>query len=242
MADRKKFYWLKLKDTFFTQPKVKKLRKVAGGTTYTIIYLKMQLLSLTNFGVIKFENVEKTFASELALILDESVDDVVLCLQYLTLHNLIEQNNDEYLLTEAVNNIGSECDSAERVRQFRAKQDDILLLCNGDVTLCNTERREKREDNKSKSKDIENTEDSPPKIIKHKYGTYKNVLLTDEQLDKLKVKYSDWEKKIETLSEGIELKGYKYKNHYLAVIKWARNDTVKNQANGNDFMSIAEKL
>ena len=62
---------------------------------------------------------------------------------------------------------------------------------------------------------------------KHKYGEYKNVLLTDDEVEKLKAKFPDWEKRIETLSQGIELKGYKYKSHYLAILKWAERDTNK---------------
>ena len=60
---------------------------------------------------------------------------------------------------------------------------------------------------------------------KHRYGEYKNVLLTDEDVEKLKKKFpQDWENRIEQLSQGIELKGYSYKNHYLAVLKWAERD------------------
>lgn len=59
---------------------------------------------------------------------------------------------------------------------------------------------------------------------KHKYGEYKNVLLTDDEVEKLKAKFPDWEERIETLSTGIELKGYKYKSHYLAILKWAKSD------------------
>ncbi|MGN0533008.1 MAG: hypothetical protein ACI4IK_01500, partial [Eubacterium sp.] len=60
---------------------------------------------------------------------------------------------------------------------------------------------------------------------KHKYGEFQNVLLTDEEVEKLKAKFpDDWEKRIETLSRGIELKGYKYKSHYLAILKWAESD------------------
>lgn len=70
------------------------------------------------------------------------------------------------------------------------------------------------------------------KPSKHKYGEYKNVLLTDEEYEKLKERFYDYEQKIETLSEGLALKGYKYKSHYLAILKWARNDEgrVKPQA------------
>jgi predicted phage replisome organizer len=50
----KKYYWLKLKNDFFKQREIKKLRAVAGGDTYTIIYLKLQLHSLNNMGKIIF--------------------------------------------------------------------------------------------------------------------------------------------------------------------------------------------
>lgn len=44
----KRYYWLKLPDDFFRQKPIKKLRRIAGGDTYTIIYLKMLLVSLKN--------------------------------------------------------------------------------------------------------------------------------------------------------------------------------------------------
>lgn len=69
----------------------------------------------------------------------------------------------------------------------------------------------------------ENSEDKVSKD-KHKYGEFQNVLLTDEEVEKLKAKLPDWEKWIETLSHGIALKGYKYKSHYLAILKWSKSD------------------
>jgi hypothetical protein len=56
---------------------------------------------------------------------------------------------------------------------------------------------------------------------KHIYGEFKNVLLTDEENQKLKDKYKDkYEWHIENLSEAIARKGYKYKSHYLTILKW----------------------
>jgi len=61
---------------------------------------------------------------------------------------------------------------------------------------------------------------------KHKYGEYKNVLLTDSELDKLKEKFSNWEELITKIDTGIEMKGYKYKSHYLAIVNvWSKNQT-----------------
>lgn len=81
-----------------------------------------------------------------------------------------------------------------------------------------------KEIKKSRNKEI-----IPPtaKPTKHKHGEYGHVLLTDEEYTKLQARYSDAEAKIQMLDTGIELKGYKYRNHYLAVINWAEGDKKK---------------
>lgn len=74
-----------------------------------------------------------------------------------------------------------------------------------------------------------NRESVSDKIIKvkHKYGEYKNVLLTDDELAKLQAEYPDWEQKIENLSAYIASKGAKYKSHYATIRNWARKDKEK---------------
>lgn len=62
------------------------------------------------------------------------------------------------------------------------------------------------------------------KPIKHKYGEYNNVLLTDEELQKLKTEYSDYQERIERLSAYIASKGNKYKSHYATIRMWAKKD------------------
>ncbi len=59
---------------------------------------------------------------------------------------------------------------------------------------------------------------------KHKYGEYSHVLLTDTQYEKIQTKTGNADKWIQILDEGIELKGYKYRSHYLAVLKWHKKD------------------
>ena len=52
-------------------------------------------------------------------------------------------------------------------------------------------------------------------------GEFKNVLLTKNELEKLKSQYpQDFEAIIDYLSSYIEMKGYKAKSHYLAIQKW----------------------
>ena len=130
----KRYFWLKLKEDYFNNPKIKKLRKIAGGDTFTIIYLKMQLLSVSNKGIIEFEGIEATLEEELALKLDEDLDNVQVTLNYLKMQGLMESNNNEFLLVDACKNIGSESDSAERVRLFREREKQKSLQCNKDVT------------------------------------------------------------------------------------------------------------
>ena len=114
----KMLYWLKLHKDFFSQKHIKKLRKMAGGDTYTIIYLKMQLLSLQNQGRILYDGVEETLEEELALELDEEVENVKMTLLYLQSQRLVEFiQSDEISLSEVEQNILSESKSAERVRK-----------------------------------------------------------------------------------------------------------------------------
>lgn len=154
MSASKKYYWLKLKDGFFTDPKIKKLRRIAGGDTYTIILQKIMLLSIKDGGVIEFQGIEKTLHEELALILDEDENNVEITLSFMRQSGLIEMLNDtEFLLPNVPELIGSESDSKERVRRFRDKQKQLpSVTCNADVTPCNEnvttekEKREKREE------------------------------------------------------------------------------------------------
>lgn len=159
----KKYYWIRLKTDFFKSLAMKKLRRIAGGDTYTIIYLKLQLLSADNDGVLYYEGIENTFAEEIACLLDEDENNVKVTLQFLESVGLLEhKSEDEYLLTEVPFLIGSETDSAQRVRKHRekkkalleAKENEKTLQCNTLVTECNTEKRreEKRREEREKSK------------------------------------------------------------------------------------------
>lgn len=84
----KRYYWLKLPDDFFRQKPIKKLRKIAGGDTYTVIYLKMLLISLKNDGKLYFDGVEDNFCEELALELDEEEENVKVALYLDCFHKL----------------------------------------------------------------------------------------------------------------------------------------------------------
>ena len=59
---------------------------------------------------------------------------------------------------------------------------------------------------------------------RHKYGEYQNVLLSDEDLEKLKKEFFDWSDRIERLSAYMASTGKSYKNHLATIRNWARRD------------------
>jgi len=152
----KRYYWLKFKEDFFDFKGVKKLRKLAGGDTYVIIYLKMLLRSLKTDGVLEYCGIEDDFAKELALDLDEEVDNVRVVLTIITGCGMCEFCDENHIFLPYVGeNTGSETASTQRVRDFRERQK--ALQCNADVTevkrIGNAEKEiEIRDRDKSKSK------------------------------------------------------------------------------------------
>ena len=84
-------------------------------------------------------------------------------------------------------------------------------------------------------KDFLPTADEPPvsppkkKGIKHKYGEYKNVLLSEEELERLQGELPDWRNMIERLSEYIASSGKKYKSHYATLRSWNRREPKSNK-------------
>lgn len=156
MAEPKRYFWLKLHKDFFQRKEIKRLRKIAGGDTYTIIYLKMLLRSIMSEGKLYFDGLEEDFAAEVALDLDESEENVQITITYLLNSGLLEmRSDDEYYLPDTKNSTGCETAVAARVRRHREKQK--ALQCNTDVTqmkhLCNGEIE--KEIDKEKEKDIE---------------------------------------------------------------------------------------
>lgn len=135
----KRYYWLKLPEGFFRQKPIKKLRKIAGGDTYTIIYLKMLLIAMKQDGKIYFEGVEDDFYEELALELDEDSENVKVTVLFLIRQGLMELVDEtEYLLTECGNMVGSEAASTQRSRLCRERK---ALQCNTNATTSNIEQQ-----------------------------------------------------------------------------------------------------
>lgn len=80
-----------------------------------------------------------------------------------------------------------------------------------------------------KRKEKKITTPTPSKGI---YGSFKNVLLTEDEYQKLVTQFTEagCKERIETLSVGISSKGYKYKDFYATILSWDRNERQRNGA------------
>jgi predicted phage replisome organizer len=224
MADNKKYYYLKLKENFYDSEEMIILQNMQDGYLYSDILMKLYLRSLKNGGELMFKDMIPYTPSVLAQVVRHQVGTVEKALAIFQQLGLIEVlDNGAIFMSDIQNFIGESSTEADRKRQYRSRIDaeKTALLedvgqMSGQMYTINRDRDKDKDRVKDKDKE---------KDIKHKYGTYQHVLLTNEQYEKLKQDFpTKYEKLINDLDEGIELKGYSYKNHYLAIRKWEARD------------------
>ena len=119
----KRYFWLKLPETFFRQKEIRGLRRQPDGAELVIIYQEIMLESINREGRIVFEQYAPTFAEEIADAIGEDPEKVQTVLEFLEEHQLIERiTENEIELPGVVSLIGSETESAARMRRTRAKE------------------------------------------------------------------------------------------------------------------------
>lgn len=140
VVKNKRYYWIQLAQDFFKSKEMKLLRKIAGGDTHTIIYLKMMLISLEDGGHIYYDGLADNLAEEIALVIDESVEDIKITLIFLESKGLLTRKNDrDYFLEQVPEMVGSETASTRRSRKHRELRglhcNTIATTCNGDIDI-----------------------------------------------------------------------------------------------------------
>lgn len=140
VVKNKRYYWIQLAQDFFKSKEMKLLRKIAGGDTHTIIYLKMMLISLEDGGHIYYDGLADNLAEEIALVIDENVEDIKITLIFLESKGLLTKINDrDYFLEQVPEMVGSETASTRRSRKHRELRglhcNTIATTCNGDIEI-----------------------------------------------------------------------------------------------------------
>lgn len=183
----KRYFWIQLAQDFFKSKEMKLLRKIAGGDTHTIIYLKMMLISLEDGGHIYYDGLADNLAEEIALVIDENVEDIKITLIFLESKGLLTRKNDrDYFLEQVPEMVGSETASTRRSRKHRELRG---LHCNTIATTCNGDIDIEKDIDKDKNK-------NPVSLIVEEYqsriapldGTQFEILKEFITLDEMEVK------------------------------------------------------
>lgn len=221
MSDNKKYYYLKVKETFFDSEEMKVLESMPNGIAYQNFYLKICLLSLKSGGALLFKGAIPYDMTMLSTVLRMNIDTVKTGLEVLQKFQLVEiLDNGTIYMSDLQALIGQSSTEGERVKAYRER-------IKGIECTKNVQTYENRTPELDIDIDIELDKEKKSKNIeKHKYGEYKHILLTDSEYQKLCEEWGEPELKrmITILDEGIEAKGYKYKNYNLAIRKWKSND------------------
>jgi len=151
-----KKYWLKLQKDFLKSTHIRVIKNMPNGKDYIIFYLALMLESIEYVGHLRFSDLVPYNEEMLASITETNVDIVRSAVKIFTQLGLMEYLDDGTIyMTQVAQMIGKESDSAERVRQYRLRQQDQKALqCNNEVTNSNDIKR-KKEDIDIKKEDID---------------------------------------------------------------------------------------
>lgn len=233
MADVK---WIKITTDIFSDEKILLLEQMPDADSLLVIWFKLLCMAgkENNYGVFLMRNRMPYTEEMLATIFRRPLNTVRLALSTFEAYGMIEIEDDIIYIPnwEKHQNIDGmeKMKEQNRIRQqrYREKQKQALL-CERNVTSRYSNDTDKNREDKNRIEEdnsIYDSDESLPapqkKPVKHKHGEYQKVLLTDNEVEKLIEEYGKdmVVKLIKFLDEYIEMKGYKAKNHYLAIKKW----------------------
>jgi predicted phage replisome organizer len=215
----KKYYWLKLQKDFFKRHDIRIIEDMPNGKDYILFYMKLLVESISHEGELRFSDTIPYNEQMLSTITHTNIDIVRSAIKIFSELHLMElMDNGTIYMSEVSQMMGTETEWAEKKRLYRESKEGQKR------TLSDKSKRLELEKELDIEKDIDiNTAKKP---AKKKYGEYKHVLLTDEQYSKL---LADWGESrlnamIKKVDEGIQMKGYKYKDHNLVLRNWEKKE------------------
>lgn len=244
MAD-KRYYWFKMEQSFFEQKEIKYLRRLPGGDTYTIIYLKLILKSLENDGKIYYENIGDDYAQEWAMEIEEDEKAVCFLVAFLISKGLmIDCGLDEFEITKTKSLVGSETASAERKRRQREREREVSQL--ESVTLSQAGHTEKEIDI---DKEIENRdkETDSNSLLSDYFKIFTKLAIKNNKLrEAVKVEFlklQDFQKEQAVTGARNYAQWYKHENATDSTGKYtvnAVNFIIGDKETFDDFQELPE--
>ncbi|MDD3336338.1 MAG: phage replisome organizer N-terminal domain-containing protein [Eubacteriales bacterium] len=231
MSDYRKYYYLKLKESYFEDDSVILLESMQDGVLYSNILLKLYLKSLKNRGKLQIDEDIPYTAQMIAVITRHQVGTVERALQIFQKLGLVEElANGAYYMSNIELLIGQSSTEAERKRRARCEIQALLPMPESGQKadkcpdICPPEIELEKEIEIKKERELEKGHGAPAF-----WGRYANVLLTEAELVSLQSELHDQcQHYIERLSEYMASTGKHYKNHLATIRRWATADAKKN--------------
>ena len=164
MADKTKYYYLKIKENFFDSEDMKLLESMDNGYIYSNILMKMYLLSLKNGGKLMYKDKIPYNSKMLSTLLNHNVDILDKAIKVFKELNLIEiLDSGAIFMLDIQNYIGKSSDEADRKRLYRnqienEKKHLLMDIC-PDICQTNLSNIKDRDKDKDIDKDIDINKD-----------------------------------------------------------------------------------
>lgn len=245
MADLK---WIKIAVDMFDNRKIKQIGSMPEGDSLLLMWVQLLCLAgNVNDGGFIYLTKEIPYTDEmLATQFIKPISTVRLALKTFEQFGMIEIINNMIFLSswEKYQSIDRLTAIREKDRERkRRKREAEKLLPQNSTEIPRTSMDVPRIDIEG---DIDIDKDKNKSISKksprHKHGEYQNVLLSDDDLEKLKAEFpSDWDQRIQRLSEYMASSGKSYKNHLATIRNWARRDKPAAKHAGGEDMTDLDK-
>ena len=158
MADKTKYYYLKIKENFFDSEDMKLLESMDNGYIYSNILMKMYLLSLKNGGKLMYKDKIPYNSKMLSTILNHNVDILEKAIKVFKELNLIEVlDSGAIFMLDIQNYIGRSSDEADRKRAYRnqIETEKNILIEDKCPDKCQTNLSNIKDRDKDITKDID---------------------------------------------------------------------------------------
>ena len=223
MATGKRFYWIKLTKEFMIDD-IDFLMSQNNGAAYVVLYEMLCLATINTGGACAYSVGEAIIPYDIEKIKREcryfDEDTIIVALElFKKLGWVYKQDNGVLRIADFNEKVGSETDWARKKARQRLEGGD------------NVPELSPKKSPQRKSKNIEKDTDSElyntkllslgaPACAKKPYGSFGNVMLTDEEYASLKAGMPDADRRIEIFSCKLKAKGYRYEDHYATILLW----------------------
>jgi predicted phage replisome organizer len=242
--------WIKIAVDMFDNRKIKQIGSMPEGDSLLLMWVQLLCLAgNVNDGGFIYLTKEIPYTDEmLATQFNKPISTVRLALKTFEQFGMIEIINnmiflsswEKYQSTDRLTAIREK--DRERKRRKRVAE---KLLPQNSTEIPRTSMDVPRIDIEGDIDidiDIDKNKSISKKFPRHKHGEYQNVLLSDDDLEKLKTKFpADWDQRIQRLSEYMASSGKSYKNHLATIRNWARRDKPAAKTAGGEDMTDLDK-